>query len=76
MLKCHVPPPSWPNVALGSTWEVFSAEIDFLKDMFLKNGYPEQLFTSCLRRFLNSKFAKPNVTKCKEDGVETFLSHT
>ena len=55
--------------------KIFSQKIDFLKDIFSKNGYPEDLFNSCLRRFLNYKCGKeiPN-SKVKEDTVETIFS--
>ena len=38
---------------ISSSWLAFSQDVDFLKDIFSKNGYPEDLFNSCLRRFLN-----------------------
>ena len=39
---------------------LFSKEVDFLRDIFWKNGYPKELFDSCLRRFLNHKHARDN----------------
>ena len=58
---------------VSSNWYVFSKEIDFLKGIFLKNGYPENVFFSCLRNFLNQTYK--NVTKAKvmEDKVETIF---
>ena len=49
---------------ISSSWLAFSQDVDFLKDIFSKNGYPEDLFNSCLRRFLNYKCGKeiPNST--------------
>ena len=60
---------------ISSSWQAFSQDVDFLKDIFSKNGYPEDLFNSCLRRFLNYKCGKeiPN-SKVKEDMVETIFS--
>ena len=60
---------------ISSSWLAFSQDVDFLKDIFSKNGYPEDLFNSCLRRFLNYKCGKeiPN-SKVKEDTVETIFS--
>ena len=56
-----------------SSWRLFDKEVDFLRDMFSKNGYPESVFNSCLNRFLNSKFANNCSAKTKEDGVETLF---
>ena len=43
---------------VSSSWVTFSQEADFLKDVFSQNGYPEDLFTSCLTRFVNNKYCK------------------
>ena len=59
--------------SISSNWKIFSTEIDFLRNVFRKNGYPDQMFNSCLKRFLNSKFTKPPDSKVKDDGVETLF---
>ena len=60
---------------ISSNWVLFSKEVDFLKDVFLKNGYPEQLFNSCVRRFLNLKHGENNSEgKIQDDKVETIFS--
>ena len=52
----------------------FSQEADFLKGVFSQNGYPEDLFTSCLRWFVNNKCDKSiQNSKIKEDRVETIF---
>ena len=57
---------------ISSSWLTFSQEVDFLKGVFSQNGYPEDLFTSCLRRFVNNKCDKSiQNSKIKEDRVET-----
>ena len=59
---------------ISSSWLTFSQEIDFLKGVFSQNGYPEDLFTSCLRRFVNNKYDKSiQNSKIKEDRVETIF---
>ena len=58
-----------------SNWVLFSKEVDFLKDLFLKNGYPEELFQSCLRHFLNLKCGRNNSeVRVQEDKIETVFS--
>ena len=53
---------------------IFSQEVDFLKGVFSQNRYPEDLFTSCLRPFVNNKCDKSiQNSKVKEDRVETIF---
>ena len=40
---------------MSNSWLTFSQEVDFLKSVFSQNGYPEDLFTSYLRRVMNNK---------------------
>ena len=41
---------------------------------FSQNGYPEDSFPSCLRRFVNNKCDKsPQISRIKEDRVETIF---
>ena len=59
---------------ISSSWLTFLQEVDFLKGVFSQNGYPEDLFTSCLRRFVNNKCDKSiQNSKIKEDRVETIF---
>ena len=57
---------------ISSSWLLFSKEVDFLRDIFWKNGYPKELFDSCLRHFLNLKHVRDNSeAKVEYDKVET-----
>ena len=57
---------------ISSSWLLFSKEVDFLRDIFWKNGYPKELFDSCLRHFLNLKHVRDNPeAKVEYDKVET-----
>ena len=59
---------------MSSSWLIFSQEVDFLKGVFSQSGYPKDLFTSCLRRFVNNKCNKSiQNSKIKEDRVETIF---
>ena len=59
---------------ISSNWFTSSQEVDFLKGVFSQNGYPEDLFTSCLRRFVNNKCDRSiQNSKNKEDRVETIF---
>ena len=59
---------------ISSCWLTFSQEVDFLKSVFSQNEYPEDLFTSSLRRFVNDKCDKSTQnSKIKEDRVETIF---
>ena len=39
----------------------------------MKNGYPESVFFSCVKKFVNSKFERTTNTKVAEDKVETIF---
>ena len=59
---------------ISSSWLLFSKEVDFLRDVFWKNGYPKELFDSCLRHFLNLKHIRDNSeAKVEYDKVETIF---
>ena len=59
---------------ISSSWLTFSQEVHFLKGVFSQNGYPEDVFTSCLRRFVNNKCDMSiQNSKIKEDRVETIF---
>ena len=56
--------------------KTFSQEIDFLSGVFSQNGYPEDLFTTYLRRFVDNKCYKSTQnSKIKDDRVETIFSY-
>ena len=59
---------------ISSDWITMSREIDFLKDIFRKNGYPEKLISTCVRKFLNRKCSDTSDKQIKDDGVETIFS--
>ena len=58
---------------ISSTWQMFSREIDYLKGIFLRNGYPESVFSSCVKRFLDSKFSDKTSSNITDDKVETIF---
>ena len=58
---------------ISSNWQIFSQEIEYLKGVFVKNGYPSHVFYSCVKRFLNSKFDSDDNVKVTEDKVETIF---
>ena len=59
---------------ISSDWYTMHKEFQFLRDLFIRNGYPEKLFSSCLQRFLSEKFATTTETKVREESVETVFS--
>ena len=52
----------------------FSDEIEILRNMFIKNGYPEHIFWSCVKRFTNNKFSSKPISTVKEDRIEAMFS--
>lgn len=58
---------------ITSTWKLFCEEVDFLKNIFNQNGYPDHLFFSCVKRFLNSKFKHNTDNKIIDEKVETMF---
>ena len=59
----------------SSHWYQSAVHHCVICDIFSKNGYPEDLFNSCLRRFLNYKCGKEILnSKVNEDMVETIFS--
>ena len=59
--------------AISSNWQIFNQEIDFLKNVFVKNGYTECFFLSCVKKFLKDKFTKISNVKVEDDKVETIF---
>ena len=60
---------------ISSDWFTMHKEIEFLRTLFMENGYSDGLFSSCLQRFLSEKFSTSAAkTKVREDGVETIFS--
>ena len=43
---------------LASSCQIFSVELDFLRDFFNQNGYPAHIIDKCYRNFLNSLFSQ------------------
>ena len=58
---------------ISSNWKIFSEEIDFLKSIFVKNGYPEGFFLSCVNKFLKDKFTNSSNVTVKDDTLETIF---
>ena len=58
---------------ISSSWDIFHKEVEFLKNLFIRNGYPVKTFYTCLRRFVNNKFKKDTKTKIVDDKVETMF---
>ena len=48
-------------------------EVDFLKSMFAKNGYPADFFSAYVNKFLNGKCGTEANTKIIRDKVETIF---
>ena len=70
LIQCLLP----RAYTISSSWLTFSQEVDFLKGVFSQNRYPEEMFTSCLRQFVNNKCDKSiQNSKIKEDRVETIF---
>ena len=59
---------------ISSSWKTFSDEIEILRNMFIKNGYPEHIFWSCVKRFTNNKFSSKPISTVKEDRIEAMFS--
>ena len=67
-------PVTYRSYTISSSGITFSQEVDFLKGVFSQNGFPENLFTSYLRRFVNNKCDESTQnSKIKEDRVETIF---
>ena len=49
----------------------FLKRLNFSKVSLQKNGYPDYIFYSCVKKFVNSKFDNANNVKVTEDKVET-----
>ena len=58
---------------ISSSWNVFSEEVDYLKQIFTRNSYPLELFHTCLKRFVNSKFTAFSNDTVKKDRVEALF---
>ena len=58
---------------ISSNWKLFSDEVDFLKGVFERNGYPLHVFFDCVNKFLNTKYNTNSDMKIKDDGVETIF---
>ena len=58
---------------ISSNWKIFSDEICFLKDIFKQNGYPEDWFYSCVKKFLSKKHGQVEDRRIVQDKVETLF---
>ena len=58
---------------ISSSWKIFSDEICFLKGIFKQNGYPADLFDSCVKKFLNTTHGQVEDRRILEDMVETLF---
>ena len=56
-----------------SSWKLFTEEIEYLRTIFVKNGYPEHIFWSCVRSFVHNRFKRTAKDNIKQDGVETIF---
>ena len=43
-----------------SSWDLFHKEVSYLHNIFVKNGYPSDIFYSVLKRFVSSKYCSNN----------------
>ena len=48
---------------ISSSWKAFCKELDNLKFMFLKNGYPIEFIELCFRKFFTVVFSNTTITK-------------
>ena len=56
-----------------SDWNKFHKEIIFLKDIFLKNGYPASCIDKCFKTFLDQLFIKTPQVLIVEKKILTFV---
>ena len=56
-----------------SDWNKFHKEIIFLKDIFLKNGYPTSCIDKCFKTFLDQSFIKIPQVLIVEKKILTFV---
>ena len=50
-----------------SDWTKFHEELNFLKQIFLKNGYPQSFIGNCFKTFLDKLFIKrPGISKVEK----------
>ena len=58
---------------ISCSWNVFSEEVGYLKQIFTRNDYSLELFHTCLKRFVNCKFTAFSNNTVKEGRVETLF---
>ena len=56
-----------------SDWNKFHNEIIFLRDIFLKNGYPKSFIDNCFKTFLDKLFFKKPVISTAKKKTLTFV---
>ena len=59
--------------AICNDWQLFTKEMDYLRNVFMMNGYSSAIFDKCLNRFLNAKY-NPQEKPAKEDTVSILIS--
>ena len=50
--------PTFSGVYTQSDWTKFHEELNFLKQIFLKNGYPQLFINNCFKTFLDKLFIR------------------
>ena len=48
---------------ISSDWQIFNNEINRLKQIFINNGFPNEVFDRCVKNFLNKHFNNSNDEK-------------
>ena len=56
-----------------SSRKLFTEEIEYLRTIFVKNGYPEHIFWSCVRSFVHNRFNRIAKDNIKQGGLENIL---
>ena len=57
-----------------STWKNFNEEVQYLKGLFISNGYPVDIFYQCLNRFVDRKVNSVNAKRVLEDRIEKIFA--
>ena len=52
---------------VSSDWQIFNTEMNRLKQIFINNGFPNEVFDRCVKNFLNKHFSNSNNEKIKNE---------
>ena len=52
--------------AFTITWDKFHSEVEFLREIFKKNFYPEHFFDKCIKMFLDKKMCDTHTVEKRE----------